>query len=299
MYPVMSCRTARRALALVPLLLTATPLALSAERSQFSASVATFVDDADGTSVDLDLYWEPTEWLGLAAGMGKAESSAELADLDGDSLRAGVDLHGDSLGGRLNWRRWQDQGQFESDSVVAEVYWRTTQGFQFGLIAEQRDFTVDYSITVLNRVVPRRETFDGSGIGTQLSWYGSTWGGYLRGVTYDYDSKLDRVLAASRAPNLTRFPRIEALVASLLTRTAGAIDHDLSAGLERSFQRSGLRLDLSATRDALSGADSRSVSVSYRYALTPRFELEGTLGSVDSDDLDTIGFAGLALSFRH
>lgn len=295
----MPCRTTRRALGLVTLLLTATPAALSAEGGRFSASLATLVDDADGTSVDLDLYWEPTDWLGLSAGMGKAESSAELADLDGDALRAGVDVHGDSLGGRLNWRRWQDQGQFESDSVVAEVYWRTTQGWQFGVIAEQRDFTVDYTITLLNRVVPRREIFDGSGIGAQLSWYGETWGGYLRGVTYDYDTTLDRVIAASRAPNLARFPRIEALIASLLTRTAGAIDHDLSAGLERSFQRSGLRLDLSATRDALSGADSRSVSVSYRYALTPRFEVEGTVGSADSDDLESIGFAGLALSFRH
>jgi hypothetical protein len=285
--------------AAVLLLLPAIPAVVAADAGQFSASVATFIDDADGTSVDLDLYWEPTTWLGLGTGIGTAESAAELADLDGNSLRASVDLHGESLGGRLNWRRWQDSGQFESDSVAAEVYWRTANGWQFGAIAEQRDFTVDYTVQVLNRSIARRVAFDGQGFGAQLAWYGDTWGGYLRGVTYDYDETLARVLAAAQTPNLGRFPRIEALVASLLTRTAGAIDHDVSAGIERSFQRSGLRLDVSATRDALSGADSRSLSVSYRYSLTPRFELEGTLGSADSDDLDSVGFAGLALSFRN
>jgi hypothetical protein len=288
-----------RALAGALLLLCPLPAALAADGGQFSASVATFVDDADGISVDLDLYWEPTVWLGLGAGIGQSESSAELADLEGDSLRASVDLHGDSLGGRLGWRQWQDNGQFESDSMTAEVYWRTANGWQFGAIAEQRDFAVDYTVTVLNRSIARRVAFDGQGFGAQLAWYGDTWGGYLRGVSYDYDETLARVLTAAQTPNLARFPRIEALVASLLTRTAGAIDHDLSAGIERSFQRSGLRLDVAATRDALSGADSRSLSVSYRHSLTPRFEVEGTLGGADSDDLDSVGFAGLAFSFRN
>jgi hypothetical protein len=183
--------------------------------------------------------------------------------------------------------------------MTAEVYWRTANGWQFGAIAEQRDFAVDYTVTVLNRSIARRVAFDGQGFGAQVSWYGDAWGGYLRGVSYDYDDTLARVLAAAQTPSVARFPRIQALVASLLTRTAGAIDHDLSAGLERSFQRSGLRLDVAATRDALSGADSRSLSVSWRYSLTPRFEVEGTLGSADSDDLASVGFAGLALSFRN
>lgn len=289
----------RRALAAALLLSAALPAADAADTGQFSANLSTFVDDADGTSVDLDLYWAPNRWFALGGGIGKAESSNELADLDGDSLRASLDLHGDSLGGRVNWRRWQDSGEFESDSVAAELYWRTANGWQFGVIAEQRDFTVDYTITLLNRVVPRSETFDGEGLGAQVSWYGDAWGGYVRGVSYDFGDTLARVRNAAQAPNLARFPRIQALVASLLTRTAGAIEHDLSAGIERSFQRSGLRLDVSSTRDALTATDSRSVSVSYRYALTPRFELEGTLGSADSDTLDSIGFAGLTLGFRH
>lgn len=276
----------------------ALPTAAAADAGAFTATLATFVDDADGISTDLDLYWDPADWISLSAGIGQAESSSELADLDGDALRAGIDLHGDSLGGRLNWRRWQDGGQFESDTLGGEIYWRSTTGWQLGLIAEQRDFSVDYTVTVLNRPIARRVEFDGQGFGAQASWYGEAWGGYLRGVSYDYGDTLARVRAAAQTPNLGRFPRIQALVASLLTRTAGAIDHDLSAGIERSFQRSGLRLDVSTTRDTLSAAESRTVSLSYRYALTPRFELEGTLGTADSDDLDSVGFAGLALSLR-
>jgi hypothetical protein len=274
------------------------PTAAAADGGTFTATLATFVDDADGISTDVDLYWDPADWIGLSAGIGQAESSSELADLDGDALRAGIDLRGESLGGRLNWRRWQDGGQFESDTLGGEIYWRATSGWQFGLIAEQRDFSVDYTVTVLNRPITRRVEFDGQGFGAQASWYGEAWGGYLRGVSYDYGDTLARVRAAAQTPNLGRFPRIQALVASLLTRTAGAVDHDLSAGIERSFQRSGLRLDVSTTRDALSAAESRTLSLSYRYALTPRFELEGTLGTADSDDLDSVGFAGLALSLR-
>lgn len=282
-------------LAAVPAL----PAAVAAETGRFSASIGTLVDDADGTSVDVDLYWEPTTWLSLGAGIGQSESSADLADFNGDSRRASLDVHGDSLGGRLSWRQWQDSGQFDSDSMAAEVYWRTTSGWQFGAIAEQRDFGVDYTVTVLNRPLQRRVEFDGQGFGAQVSWYGDAWGGYLRGVTYDYDETLARVLAAARTPNLARFPRLDSLVTSLLTRSAAAVDHDLAAGIERSFQRSGLRFDVSTTRDSLSGADSRSLSVSYRYSLTPRFELEGTLGSADNDDLDAVGFAGIALSYRN
>lgn len=283
---------------LAALVLCTLPWAASATASSFSATLSGFADDADGTSLDLDLYWAPAEWLALSAGVGSADSSAELADLRGDSLRAGIDVRSESLGGRLGWRNWRDSGDFESESISAELYWRSG-GWQIGLVGEQRDFRVDYVVTVAARPDKRSADFKGQGFGALASWYGERWGGYLRAVGYDYDASLERAVAASRLPNLARFPRIEALVGSLLTRTAGAIDHDLAAALERSFERSGLRLEVSATRDTLSGADSLSANLGYRYALSPRFEIEATVGAVDGDDLDSVGFAGLALTFRN
>lgn len=297
-------RTVRRgAFALLATSVLSLPPAQAADPApsgsgSFTATVAGFVDDADGTSLDLDLGWQPTAWLGLNAGFGNAESSSDLADLSGDSLRAGIDVHGRALGARLDWRKWQDDGQFESDTLGGELYW-SGGGWSVGLLLEQRDFTVDYTVTILNRTVERSVSFDGVGVGAQATWSGERWNGYLRGVSYDYDDTLDRVLAAAQQPNLARFPRIQALVGSLLTRSASAIDHDVGVGIERAFQRSGLRLDVALSRDAISGADSRSVSVGWRYALSPRFDLDATIGQSDSDDLDGVGYAGLALTFRN
>lgn len=295
----MSRLNGRSAAALVMLLSTlAAPVRADEAPGRFSATVAGFVDDADGTSLDLDLNWQASDWIGLSAGFGNADSSSDLADLSGRSLRAGVDVHGSAFGARLDWRNWQDDGQFESDTLGGELYW-TGGGFSAGLLLEQRDFTVDYSITLANRTVARSVDFQGTGVGAQLSYANDRWSGYLRGIGYDYDQTLDRVLAAQQLPNLARFPRIQALVGSLLTRSAGAIDHDYGVGIERSFQRSGLRLDLTQTRDAISASDSRSVSLGWRYSLTPRFEIDATVGRSDSDDLDSVGFAGLALTFRN
>ncbi len=263
-----------------------------------TASLATFLDDEDGRSVDLDLYWDATDWLALAAGAGSTDSASSLADLSGRSLRAAFDVHGEALGARLAWRNWQDGSEFESDVLNGEIYWRH-DGLKLGLIGEQRDIDIGYSITLANRVIERTLAFSGTGVGAEASWYGDVWGVYARGIVYDYDSALDRAIAASQQPNLTRFPRIQGLVASLLTRTAGAIDDDLSVGVERSFQRSGLRLDLARSRDAISQADSTSASVAYRYTLTPRFDIEGTVGVTDTEDRDSVGFAGVTLSLRN
>ena len=280
------------------LALTAAGTGTASAAGNFNASLATFVDSEEGQSLDLDLYWDATRWVSLAAGAGSTDSASSLSDLNGRSLRAAIDVHGESVGARLGWRNWQDGDEFESDVLNGEVYWRHG-GWKLGLIGEQRDIDIGYSITLANRVIERTLSFSGTGVGAEASWYGDAWGVYARSVVYDYDSALDRAIAASQQPNLTRFPRIQGLVASLLTRTAGAIDSDHGVGVERSFKRSGLRLDLARSSDAISGADSTSASVAYRYTLTPRFDIEGTVGLTDTESADSVSFAGITLSLRN
>jgi len=41
------------------------------------------------------------------------------------------------------------------------------------------------------------------------------------------------------------------------------------------------------------------LSVSYRYALTPQFELEGLAGVTETDRFDALAFAGLQLRYRN
>ena len=119
------------------------------------------------------------------------------------------------------------------------------------------------------------------------------------GVAYDYDDQLDRVISASRAPSTRAFPRVASLVNSVLTRTAGALDYQASLGVDRAFARSGLGLDLMRSSDAITGDDSTSLSASWRYDLNARLGLQATLGLTETDGLDSIGFAGLGLSFRN
>jgi hypothetical protein len=118
-------------------------------------------------------------------------------------------------------------------------------------------------------------------------------------MSYDYDDRLDRLVGASRAPGTRAFPRFAALVNSVLTRTAGAIDYQASLGVDRAFARSGLGADLMLSSDAISGADSTSLTLSYRYDLTARFGLDASVGMTDTEGLDTASFAGLGFRFRN
>ena len=168
------------------------------------------------------------------------------------------------------------------------------------LVAESRQLDVTYTTTgLLGRTVAQDVRFDGVGLGAELGWAGNAWGGYLRGVSYDYDSQLDRAISASRAPATRAFPRVAALVNSVLTRTAGAIDYQASLGVDRAFSRAGLGADLTLSSDTISGADSASLSLSWRYDLTTRLGIDATLGMTETDGFDSIGFAGVGFSFRN
>ena len=261
-------------------------------------SLGAFVDDTSGTSFDLSGSFSPNEWWTLSAGIGQSKSSQDLADLTGRVVHASAQVAGKSLGSRLSFSNWDDSGSFQSQTIGGQFFWRNG-GLQLSALLENRRLDVDYTIVLPLRRIPQSQSFDGNGYGAEVSYYGERWGGYVRGLTYDYDAALDRLIAASQLPNLEQFPRIQALVGSLLTRTAGAQDYDLSAGIDRAFQRSGVRLDLWRSRDAITGADSQDISVSYRYSISPRVEIEGSVGVTDSDNFDSLTHGGLTLTFRN
>jgi hypothetical protein len=264
----------------------------------FDVTLAAFADEASGSDFSLDARLVPSAWWTLSAGVGRSESSDNFADLGGTALRAAADLHGENLGLSISYNGWDDGDSFESRTLGARVYYRQG-GFQGGLIVEERNIDVSYSFSVLGRAISTSQDFGGEGFGATLSYYGDQWGGYLRGVSYSYDENLSRLLTAVGQPNVTRFPRIAALSASLLTRAAGVLQSDVSAGIDRAFVRSGLRLDASFAKDAITGADSTGASVSYRYRISSRVEIEGTLGVTDTDGFDSLTYGGVALSLRN
>lgn len=264
----------------------------------FDLSLGAYLDDASGKSLDLDAGFAPDEFWAFRAGVGRATSSYDDADLDARVVRALAQVQGESVGARLAYRQWDDSGEFASRTLAATLFWRGG-GWQVGAVYEDRTLEFDYVVALPLRSVALSQDIAGDGFGMDVSYYGERWGGYLRAVSYRYDESLDQLIATSQRPDLERFPRIAALVGSLLTRAAGALDHDLQVGIDRSFGRSGLRVDASFYKDAIDGADSRGLSASYRYALTPRTMIEGTLGITDTDGLGSLGFGGLAVLFRN
>ena len=266
----------------------------------FGLQAAAFVDDQDGTSYDVNAQFRPTESLTLALGAGQSRSSLVATDFDGTSVHGGVDLQRGRLGGGLYASRWDDSDQFTSRVAGGRFAVTFAEAFEAGVVLESRQLEVGYTTTgPLGRSVSQSVRFDGSGLGAELGWFGREWSGYLRGIGYDYDDQLDRAIVASRAPATRAFPRVASLVSAVLTRTAGAIDYQASVGVDRAFARSGLGVDLTLSSDAISGDDSTSVSVAWRYDLSTRVGVDVTLGMTETDGLDSTAFAGLGFSFRN
>jgi hypothetical protein len=264
----------------------------------FDLALGAYLDDASGRGFDLDAGFSPNATWTFGAGIGKAQSAEGFADLDARVVRSMAQVQGDALGARATFNSWDDSGEFESRTLAGTLFWRR-RGWQFGALLEDRRLEVDYVVALPLRSVALSHTINGDGYGVDLGYYGERWGAYLRAVSYRYDDSLDRLIAASQQPNLERFPRIAALVGSLLTRAAGALDRDLQVGIDRVSGRSGVRVDVSFYEDAISQADGRGVSASYQYTVTPHVTIEATLGYADSDDLDPLGYGGLRVRFRN
>lgn len=266
----------------------------------FSMQAAAFVDDADGTSIDVAAQFRPTESLTLSLGGGQSDTSADATDFSGSSIHGGIDLHRGRFGAALHASQWDDSDQFTSRIVSGELSWTFAESLEVALLLEDRALEVDYTVTgPLGRAVAQNARFSGNGLGARVSWIGEQWSAYAGGTSYDYDDRLDRLVTASRLPTTSRFPRVAALVNSVLTRTAGAIDYQASVGLERAFARAGIGADLTLSSDALSGADSTSYSANFRYDLTTHWGVDATLGMTDTDGFDSVGYAGLGFSYRN
>ncbi|MGQ0836282.1 MAG: hypothetical protein ACT4O5_15460 [Gammaproteobacteria bacterium] len=260
--------------------------------TELDLAIALFADAEGGTSLDVDASLAPTGWLTLSAGAGTSDASSGGAELGGTAMRGSIDLHSQRFGVQTYLRSWSDDDEFDSQTLGARAYFRSG-GFTAAFIGEGQDLDVGFTVLVLGRPVERSASFESTGVGAGVSYYGRTWGGYLEGVAYDYDEQFDAAIAASRSPGIARFPRVQALVGSVLTLTQGALDHELTAGVERMFSRSSLRLDWVTVEDAIDGLRADSVSGAWRYSFTRAIDLELTLGVSDSETLDSLAFGGV------
>lgn len=264
--------------------------------SQFNTAVSALADDESGRSTDLDVGFVPNSTWSLDAGIGQTKARTDIADIDGDTLRAGVDVHSDRFGLRGYYRRYSDSNNFETDTLGARGTIRSG-GFGFSVIAETRGFDVEYtSGSPLN---PTRGTadFDANGYGAGLSYAANGWSAYAEGIVYDFDDNLDSYETVAGGPSILGIPVLPGLSSSFVTFKQGALDHQYSAGVERGFEHFSVRVDWTGVEDAISNSKSNNFSAGFRYAITPRVNLGVTAGVTDSDDFGSVNYAGLSLGF--
>jgi len=286
--------------ALVAASLAALVPAVAAAAPGFDLQVGAFVDDQEGASYDLNALFRPSDSLTFSLGAGRSSSSLATTEFKGTTVRGGADLRRGRFGAGVYASNWEDSDQLTSQVLGGRLSMTFGETFDVALLAESRQLGVTYTTTgPRGRAIAQDVRFDGAGLGAELGWIGNAWSGYLRGISYDYDAQLDRAINASRAPSTRAFPRAAALVNSVLTRTAGAIDYQASLGVDRAFSRAGLGADLTLTSDVISGAGSTSLSLSWRYDLTTQVGIDATLGMTETDGFDSIGFAGVGFSFRN
>ncbi|MEO6185830.1 MAG: hypothetical protein ABIP38_04375, partial [Steroidobacteraceae bacterium] len=196
-------------------------------------------------------------------------------------------------------QRWNDAGQIRSTAVLGELGWSANNGMAASLLLDTRSLTLKYSAIVAGQQRERQIDFDGTGIGAEISWFGDQWNVGLRYIDYAYGRSMDRVRAVLNAPDTGRFPRLQLLIDSVATRAVGAPDRQLSASLGRQFARASLQGDWNLQRDALSGDEFNSFSLTHGYEFSEQLQIDTTFGVSTGGYGGTSAFAGLALTLRN
>jgi hypothetical protein len=263
-----------------------------------SGNVAVTVDDAGGRSVDADFSISPNDHLTFSAGAGQSNGTDETAELRGTLLNVGASLHGDRTGMSLSYDRFDDSSNYISATLGARA-WLTAGDFEFALLGRQRDMGVELTLALPNRTLRREADFSAVGGGLQVTYARGNFTAYLMALEYEYDDDFNQFLDLVDSPQLEQRPRIEALLGSFLTQAQGAIDRQWGAGVERSFGRHALALDMAWVHDAIIDASSTSLALTYRHAQSAHIDWNVSGGMVDSDRYGNIAFLGVGLGLTN
>lgn len=266
-------------------------------RAGASLTVAGLADTQGGRSYDLDAWFAPTDFWSLGAGLGHSESDLSGTRFSGTSLRASTDLLVRSFSIGLGTSRWEDSENLVSATHQLLLGWMADSGFSAGAILEDRTLDVSYRVRGAGGG-DRRVEFAGTGVGGDLAYLGRQWSASVHYVSYRYGNSLARVRAVVNAPTTEEFPRLQALVDSIITQAAGAPAHRAGLSLGRELRRTWLRGEWQLQRDALTLTDVHSVIVRQGIRAGRFVEIETTLGYSGGGAYEDTGFGGVALTLR-
>lgn len=289
---------ARRALAAAGLLaagLSTTAVA----RAEGSLTLSGLFDSDQGRSLDADVRWSPVPAWSLGAGVGKGESGLAGSDLSGTSLRASTDLYLGGFDTGVSVQSWKDSSDLKTRSLRAQLGWTFDSGI--GLHALLDDRSLDILYTRQPQVGPPRRVavqFDGTGYGAELSFIGTRINAAAHYIDYGYGRSMARVRGVLAAADTTEFPRLQLLVASLVTSAAGAPGREIGFTLGREFARASLQGQWLQLRDALTGEETNNLSLIHSYRISKHLEMDTTLGLSDGAADGALAFGGLAFRIR-
>jgi hypothetical protein len=263
-----------------------------------SVTVSTLVDTEDGLSYGVSGLISPTDQWSVGAGVEQSETNAGGADFSGTALRLSTDVMLGPFNAGASVRRWKDSNQVKSTSIQAQFGWLAENGLSISALLDDRNMTVEYVATILGATRTAHIDFKGTGFGADISWFGTQWNLGARYLEYSYGISVTRVRAAMTSVNTDRFPRVESLLDSIVTRAVGAPDRQYMATVGRSFARSSLQGDWVLQRDALTHDEVKSLSATWGYKVNAWLWLDATAGFSDTAGGDSMTFGGLALTLR-
>jgi hypothetical protein len=263
-----------------------------------SITVSTLADTQDGLSYGVSGLFSPTEQWSVGAGVEHSKTNVGDADFSGTALRLSTDVVVGSFTAGVSARRWKDSSQVKSTTVLAELGWMAENGLSLSALLDDRNMTVQYTTTVLGVTRPAHIDFKGTGFGADVSWFGSEWTVGARYLDYDYGHSVARVRAAMESADTERFPLVNSLLDSIVTRAAGAPDRQFVATLGRRFAHTSLQGDWVMQRDALTHDKVKSLSATWGYQISTRLWLDTTAGFSDVAGGESLKFGGLALTLR-
>jgi hypothetical protein len=265
-----------------------------------SLSLGAVADNENGRSISLGGRFAPVETLTLGANIGHSRAQLEAGgeEFSGTSLGISADLDFGAFFAHASGDRWTDSNALRSTVLNGELGWMSTTGVALAALVTDRDMRVTYyTATVLGQPRERNIDFEGTGFGADLAYYGETWTAGVRFLEYDYGRSVARVRAAIDAAGTERFPRLDQLIGSVVTRAAGTPDRELSLLLGRQFAKNSLTAVLQWQRDALTGDESKSAGLTLGMRPAASLGVDISAGASKSE-AGTALWAGLTLTLR-
>ena len=265
---------------------------------ELGANFAVSADDSGGHGIDADFSFAPTGNLTLRATAGYSTGPDDIGDLAGTVLGAGASLHGERMGVTLDYDRFDDPTNYRVATLGARA-WIDAGDLRIALLGRQRDMGVELTLELPLRVLRRTVEFSALGAGLELGYTHGNFDAYVMALDYEYDDAFERFTALDDGPLAERRPRIEAMLGSFITQAQGAIDQHAAAGVQYSFDRNTLALDVSTVHDAIIGESSTSLALTWHQVRSSRFDWSLTAGVLDSMSFGNVGFMTVAMGFSN